>query len=71
MALACCVCSLLQAAIALDAHNPLARFELAGVLMAQERLEEALRELQQLAVSCVLLYIMHGCWLHAVDCHSY
>jgi len=43
---------MLQAAIALDAHNPLARFELAGVLMAQERLEEALRELQQLAVSC-------------------
>lgn len=39
----------LRAAIALDAHNPLARFELAGVLMAQERLEEALRELQQLA----------------------
>lgn len=44
-------CTLLQAAIALDSRNPLARFELAGVLMAQERLQEALRELQELAVS--------------------
>lgn len=40
----------MQAAIALDGHNPLARFELAGVLMAQERLEEALQELHELAV---------------------
>jgi cytochrome c-type biogenesis protein CcmH/NrfG len=45
------VLSLLQAAISLDSRNPLARFELAGVLMAQERLQEALQELQELAVS--------------------
>jgi predicted Zn-dependent protease len=42
---------LTQAAIALDTRNPLARFELANVLMAQERLEEALQQLQELAVS--------------------
>lgn len=42
---------MLQAAIALDNRNPLARFELSGVLMAQERLQEALKEVQELAVS--------------------
>jgi thioredoxin-like negative regulator of GroEL len=47
----CPLCCVLQAAIALDSRNPLARFELAGVLMAQERLQEALAELQELAVS--------------------
>lgn len=41
----------MQAAIALDTRNPLARFELANVLMVQERLEEALQQLQELAVS--------------------
>jgi cytochrome c-type biogenesis protein CcmH/NrfG len=45
------VLSLLQAAISLDSRNPLARFELAGVLMAQERLQDALQEMQELAVS--------------------
>lgn len=45
---------LMQAAIALDTRNPLARFELANVLMAQERLEEALQQLQELAVSARL-----------------
>lgn len=45
------VLSLLQAAISLDIRNPLARFELAGVLMVQERLQEALQEMQELAVS--------------------
>lgn len=49
-----CCCSLLQAAIALDGRNPLARFELANVLMAQERPEEALQQLQELAVSSQL-----------------
>jgi hypothetical protein len=44
----------MQAAIALDTRNPLARFELANVLMAQERLEEALQQLQELAVSARL-----------------
>lgn len=52
-------------AIALDMRNPLARFELASVLMAQERLEDALHELQELSVSqcvCVLVVLWHCVW---------
>ena len=41
----------LQAAIRADPANPLARFELAGVLLGQERFQEALQELTRLRVS--------------------
>jgi len=39
---------LLQRAIALDSRNPLARYEMAAVLMSKEKYEEALEELQEL-----------------------
>lgn len=41
----------LRAAISADGANPLARFELAGALLGQERFQEALQELTRLRVS--------------------
>ena len=44
--------SCLQQAIAADPANPLARFELAGVLLQEQRFQDALAELTQLRVHC-------------------
>lgn len=49
-----------QAAISLDGRNPLARFEVAHVLMALERHGEALGELQQLQARCAALAACPG-----------
>ena len=59
----------LQAAIRADQANPLARFELAGVLLGQERFQEALQELTYLRVGALglpsrpLLWIPFTCYL--------
>ena len=41
----------MQAAVECDPKNPLAKFEKAAVLMAQEHYNEALQELQALKVT--------------------
>lgn len=46
--------AVLEEAIAADPANPLARFERAGVLLLQERFEDALSELQSLRVGLSL-----------------
>ena len=51
----------LRAAIRADQANPLARFELAGVLLGQERFQEALQELMYLRVSSVAPRCFSGC----------
>ena len=43
----------LRQAIGADPANPLARFELAGVLLSQEHFQDALQELTRLRVSAL------------------
>jgi tetratricopeptide (TPR) repeat protein len=45
-------------AITADPANPLARFERAGVLLAQERFVDALAELEALRVTPLILHLL-------------
>ena len=48
--------AMLARAIEADPHNPLAKFERAAVLIAQERLQQALEELKALK-ACLYIYV--------------
>jgi hypothetical protein len=62
----CCVvaCHALQAAVNMDKRNPLARFEIAGVLTALDQCQEALAELRELQVTTA----MHDAHTSSMQC---